>query len=109
MAKQQIKENQLVAFNRCSIYRNSDLTSLVQNACTSIPFTDEDFDANDMHSTSSQTERITIKESGWYDFGGVARFSTMPTNCGIKVVRYNSSGTVVRGGGMVFYGSATAI
>lgn len=107
MAKQKLNETQLTSLNRCMLYRSSDY-SISNNSWNSVPMNAEDYDPNNMHDLSTNPDRITIKESGWYGFGGVIRYNAN-TNGGIKITRYNSSGTEQRGGVMSFYNSTINI
>lgn len=107
MADQRLNETQLRSLNRCQLYRSSDY-SISNNSWNSVPMNAEDYDPNNMHDLSTNPDRITIKESGWYGFGGVIRYADS-TNGGIKITRYNSSGTEQRGGVMSFYSSAINI
>jgi len=96
----QVPESTLIARNRCSLYLTSDLTPLT-STWFNVPFLDEDYDTNGMHENVTYPHRITIKESGYYGFGATARFNASTTG-GIKIQRFNSSGTNIRGGTMTF-------
>ncbi|HET8708935.1 MAG TPA: hypothetical protein VFL85_01500 [Candidatus Saccharimonadales bacterium] len=100
-----LPDTSLVAKNRCELYRTTDFT--VGSGWVSLPMQAVDFDGNGMYN-SATPERVTIQESGWYGFGMTARFAPIVAGQGIKIYRYNSSGTNIRGGVMCFFTNSSA-
>lgn len=52
--------------DRCKAYQTSAVTSLNNTTGTLILFDAEEYDTNSMHSTSTNTSRITIQQDGHY-------------------------------------------
>jgi hypothetical protein len=87
----------------CKVSNSADI-AITANGWRSLSLNTDIYDPMNMHSTSSNTERIVISEPGYYAFGGVVRFSASTTG-GIKIIRYNSGGVNQSGGVMNFESS----
>lgn len=55
--------------------RSSSTTSVANATWAAIPLDDEDYDAPGWHSTSSNTSRITVQQTGWYLLSGVINWA----------------------------------
>lgn len=62
----------------CRLNRVADQT-ITSGVATSILFTNESYDSDDMHSTSSNTSRITFQTAGLYLVGGMFHFAADTT------------------------------
>jgi hypothetical protein len=56
------------------VYRSAN-QELAHNTPTAITFPDESFDTNEFHSTTANTNRLTIREAGVYMVGGQIEFA----------------------------------
>lgn len=82
--------------------------SPANNTWTAITFTAEDVDTTGMHSTVSNTDRLTAVYPGWYDFAGGVPWASNAT--GIRGARYTVGGTAVNGSaGIIPAGSAALV
>lgn len=64
------RSNHIHAYNppACRVY-NTAAETLVNNTALALSFNTERYDTDTMHSTASQTSRITFNTAGVYDFG----------------------------------------
>ena len=63
----------------CRVYNSSNI-SINNNTATALTFDSERYDTDTMHSTSSNTGRITIKTAGKYIIGATVEFAVNGTN-----------------------------
>lgn len=78
------------AFVGCKIYRSSTQT-LTTNTHTVITFDSEDFDTDTMHSTVTNTSRITVPSTGYYAAVGVVPFAKNGTGGRAAYIYLNGS------------------
>jgi hypothetical protein len=76
----------------CSVY-NSTSQSLVDNTTTTMTADSENFDNNAMHSTVSNTGRITAQTAGRYQFIGSLTFASNAT--GLRQIVFRIDGTTI--------------
>jgi len=81
-------------FIGCRVY-NSGNQSISNSTDTAITFDTESFDTDSMHSTSSNTSRITFTTAGTYAIGGVVQFDTSATGRRILNARLNGGSTLI--------------
>lgn len=74
----------------CKVKKSADQTGIVTATSTAATWDSEDWDALGMHSTSSNTSRITIKRPGIYRFRGYAHFDSNDT--GLRQVIFYKNG-----------------
>ena len=56
----------------CTLTQSADLTGLAVNTFTTVTFDGEDSDTDTLHSTASNTGRITVNQTGFWVFTGLA-------------------------------------
>lgn len=61
---------------RCSVWNNATANTLVSGTGASIAFDSELYDTDNMHSTTSNTTRLTAQTPGLYDIKGSADFGS---------------------------------
>jgi hypothetical protein len=82
----------------CSVEASSDVT-LADNSTTALAAATENFDNDSMHSTVSNTSRITIQTAGRYLFLATVRFDAASgSGAGIRRVSLRVDGTTSYGG-----------
>ena len=74
----------------CRVY-DSGAQSIAHNTWTALTFNSERYDAFGMHSTSSNTSRITIQRAGKYAFKGHVEFAASAIGVRNIAVRINGS------------------
>jgi len=89
-------ENWSLAPAICQV-RQTSAQSLSNNTNTALLFDTEDVDSTGMHSTSSNTSRITAVYPGWYQFSG--GYSAAANATGVRVSSFQVNSTVVNGSG----------
>jgi hypothetical protein len=78
----------------CRVRRTTDQTGIVTATRTSILFDAERYDTDTMHSTSTNTDRITINTAGLYIVTGTVTFTN--TNAtGYRLVDIELNGTTI--------------
>lgn len=77
----------------CSVF-NSTTQSLTNNVVTVLTANSENYDNDAMHSTMSQTSRITAQTAGRYDLGTTVRFAGGSDTAG-RLVDFLVNGTTV--------------
>jgi hypothetical protein len=75
------------------VYNNANI-SVPDSAATALTFNSERFDTGGFHSTSANTNRLTIPETGYYMIGAGVEFSANGTGDRIVTIR-NSAGVSV--------------
>jgi hypothetical protein len=81
----------------CSVSSNDDQVFLANDTTTVVPAPNESFDNDGMHSTVSNTSRITIQTAGRYLFMATARFDSNGSG-GMRRVSLLVNGTSSYGG-----------
>ena len=71
--------------------RNSANISISTATTTALTFDTERVDVGAMHSTASNTSRITITDPGWYEVGGSFRFAANATGFRALIIRANGT------------------
>lgn len=79
----------------CRVYNSVDFTHNSTGNFLPITFDTDRLDANDMHSTSTNTDRITVPSDGWYHIWGNAVF--YPNATGARVLEIRVGGSTVIG------------
>lgn len=89
----------------CKVYKSGN-QSLAAGAWTSITYDTEKVDGEGMHSTSSQTERVTCVTPGVYMVSVHSMWAATTTGISIahRVYHFNSSGVSLSGSNGVIYG-----
>lgn len=95
--------NFLLAPPLCQV-RQSVVQPLANNTFTSLTFATEDVDSAGMHSTSSNTDRLTSVYAGWYRVGG--KWSHAVNGTGNRGSRIVLNGTTAVAGSYLTHGSA---
>ena len=94
----------------CSVSNNAAI-AIGDNARTALTFNTDNYDPNDMHSTSSNTSRIVAPVPGWYVAFGQARWAANTT--GFREIRTALNGPnpdyVETGSGSYSTGPTTSI
>lgn len=103
MAETKVTKLEQVNSYLCKITNSADI-AVTSAGWRTLSLNTDIYDPMNMHSVSTNTERIVVPESGYYAFGAVARFSTS-INGGLKIVRFNSSNVAQSGGVMNFENS----
>lgn len=70
IAAGKVGASELAIIPACRLTRTSTSQAISRNTFTAITFDSEAFDTDSMHSTSSNTSRITINTAGLYLFSG---------------------------------------
>jgi hypothetical protein len=78
----------------CGAWSNTT-PSIPTNSLTVISFTQEYVDTGNMHSTSTNTHRITCQVAGWYKVWGVVAFDSQTGGTRGGLIRYNPGSSVV--------------
>lgn len=88
----QVRDNEefLIDPPSCAVYASSS-QSVSDNTPTALTANTERFDNDAMHSTSSNTSRITIQTAGRYTLSTVVRFAANAT--GIRLVEFYVNAT----------------
>lgn len=82
--------------------------ALADATFTAVTLTDEDYDSHSIHSTSSQTSRITPNVEGYYRFTGTVSWEAQSTGVGIDAhFRLNGSTSIT--GAVRIPGTATIV
>jgi len=77
---------------QCSVY-NSSVQSVPNSTVTALLCASESLDNNFMHSTTSNTSRITAVNAGRYTFTGTALFAIDGTGTGMRRLTFRLNGT----------------
>jgi hypothetical protein len=72
------------------VYNNANV-ALANNAEASVTFNTESFDEGDLHSTSSNTNRLTVAVAGLYALGASIRFAANATGYRYAYFRLNGA------------------
>lgn len=80
--------------------------SIANNSYTAVTFTAEDVDTTGMHSTVSNTSRMTAVYPGWYHHDGGSSIVAGAT--GVRGCRWAVNGTAVNASGLLFPANAAA-
>lgn len=75
----------------CRIYDSNATQSIDSSASTAVTFDSERWDTDGLHSTSSNTSRITFQRSGKYVVGGNVRWDNNATGLRSVAIRLNGS------------------
>lgn len=88
----QVRDNQefLVDPPVCSVYASAAQT-IATNTSTALTADSENYDNDSMHSTVTNTSRITTQTAGRYLFTATAQFQSDPD--GIRALRFKANGT----------------
>jgi hypothetical protein len=78
----------------CRVY-NSGAITIANNTTTALTFDTERYDTDTMHSTSSNTSRITATTAGKYLIGGCVRFASNSTGARYLFVVLNGTTNIV--------------
>lgn len=110
---QDVRDNVAFLANppRCIVYNNANI-SIPNNAATALTFNSERQDSDAMHSTSSNTSRITCVTAGLYDLFGCIRWASQGTVTGVREVGIRLNGATylaVNDGGSTLYNGLTII
>ena len=76
----------------CRVYNNAAI-SIPNNSTTALTFNSERWDNDDMHSTASNTSRLTCVTPGIYSVYGNIRFAS--NNNGNRIIAVRKNGSVV--------------
>lgn len=79
----------------CRVYR-STAQSIAHNTNVAVTFDSERFDPTGMHSTSSNTSRITISDAGLYVVGGGGRLAAATDYTRIQITLFVNGATVIQ-------------
>ena len=77
---------------QCSVY-NSSVQSIPNSTVTAMLCPSESLDNTGMHSTTSNTSRITAVDAGRYTFTGTAMFAIDGTGTGMRRLIFRLNGT----------------
>lgn len=77
---------------QCSVY-NSSVQSIPNTTVTAMLCPSESLDNTSMHSTTSNTSRITAVNAGRYTFTGTAQFAIDGTGTGMRRLTFRLNGT----------------
>ena len=77
---------------QCSVY-NSSVQSIPNSTVTAMLCGSESLDNTNMHSTVSNTSRITAVNAGRYTFTGTAQFAIDGTGTGMRRLSFRLNGT----------------
>lgn len=86
--------------------RQAVIQSIPNNTSTDVTLDSEDVDSTGMHSTVTNTNRVTAVYPGWYQVSGGTSWAANAT--GVRVVNFTVNGTVVNGSGTGFTSVAVA-
>lgn len=75
--------------------RQTVAQSIPNNSSTAITFDAEDVDSTGMHSTVSNTDRLTAVYPGWHSTGGA--YCSAASTAGIRATQIDVNGTVLNG------------
>jgi hypothetical protein len=75
----------------CRVYNDADFVHNSTGNWLAVTFNSERRDAKAMHSTSSNTSRITVPLAGWYLVTGHVRFAANATGQRIAGIRYGGA------------------
>lgn len=81
-------------FIGCRVYNSIDL-SIADNTETDVTFDSERFDTAGLHSTSSNTERLTAQADGYYHIGGSVQWASSVLGTRAVGIRYNGTGNYI--------------
>lgn len=79
----------------CSVYHNTT-QSVSNDTITAMSANSENYDNNSMHSTSSNTSRVTIQTAGRYQFTGTLKFAANAT--GNRYLQFRKNGSTIYSG-----------
>jgi hypothetical protein len=82
------------AFSGCSLHNNNVAQSIPNTTDTALTYSTEHFDTDGYHSTASNTDRLTIPVTGYYQVRAAVWFHDNTTGFRQLTVR-NSAGTVL--------------
>ena len=77
---------------QCSVF-NSSVQSVPNSTVTAMLCGSESLDNDEMHSTASNTSRITAVNAGRYTFTGTAQFAIDGTGTGMRRLSFRLNGT----------------
>ena len=77
---------------QCSVF-NSSVQSVPNSTVTALLCGSENLDNTSMHSTTSNTSRITAVNAGRYTFTGTAQFAIDGTGTGMRRLSFRLNGT----------------
>lgn len=97
----------LLAPALCQV-RSAANQSLPNNAFTALTFDTEDVDTTGMHSTVSNTARLTAVYPGWYDVDAIASQASV-ASATQRAVRFTVNGTTLNGSGASVVGATQII
>lgn len=92
----------------CRLTRGS-FKSIANSTVTAVDWDGERFDDDTMHSTSSNTTRITFTTAGTYAIGGVGRFATNATGKRQVNIRLNGATVIAASSCNAVSGSPTFV
>lgn len=78
----------------CSVYNSSGI-AIANNSGTYLTFNSEDYDTDGIHSTVSNTGRLTCQTAGIYHIWGVVEFAANTTGIRSLFIRLNGGNLVV--------------
>jgi len=80
----------------CRVYNSAATTSIPNNAATTLTFDSERFDTDSMHSTVTNTSRITVNTAGLYVVNAQVFFAGNGTGERYVAINVNGATTIVR-------------
>lgn len=82
---------ELQGLDRCWVYNSANISVATSGTPQALTFNSEQYDSNGMHSTVSNTSRITIQKDGYYNFYGHAAWAGNAT--GYRELKVVKNGT----------------
>jgi hypothetical protein len=79
----------------CRVFNNANISHTTSGALQALTFNSERFDTDTMHSTSSQTGRITFTTAGYYMVGGQVEFGASATGERGLAIRLGGTTTLI--------------
>lgn len=95
--KMALLQGTVLAFSGASVHNNNVGASVANAASTALTYSTETIDTDGYHSTSSNTSRLTIPQTGYYQVTAAAEFGANGT--GIRQVAIVKNGTSTLGAG----------
>ena len=74
----------------CRVYNSANI-SIPNNTLTALTFNSERVDTDTMHSTVTNTGRITMTTAGWYDVGGAIQWPAAAAGARAVYLRVNGT------------------
>lgn len=93
-----VRDNELFLYTppMCRAYQSSTTENLATATTTAITFDSEDYDTDSMHSTVSNTDRVTATTAGKYVVTGGIVWAGTGTD-GRKIYLYHNNTTIIAG------------